>query len=307
MRNVLERLINLLAMLLTAGRPVTAEQIRQTIPGYSGKTDEAFHRMFERDKELLRRIGIPLETRATDAWEVQQGYQIDPDRYRLDDPGLTDEERAALQLAAQVARLGGTPYGQEALLKLGGAQIGGTFEPMVADLGEGAEVLGDLFLAVAERRTARFAYRDKERSLEPYGLGHRRGHWYLVGSEGGVTKVYRVERLSGLSVGPDRDSFRVPAGFSVQKAIDLEPWETGDLEPLRVRVRFTPEVAWWAGRRLGHEPGPLAGDGSLTAELTVANLEAFVGWLLSFGEGAEVLEPEAAREAVVARLEQATA
>ncbi|MFN2487332.1 MAG: hypothetical protein ABR609_12135 [Acidimicrobiia bacterium] len=46
MRNVLERLINLLAMLLTAGRPMLADEIRRTIPGYSESSDDAFHRMF---------------------------------------------------------------------------------------------------------------------------------------------------------------------------------------------------------------------------------------------------------------------
>ena len=70
MKNVLERLINLLVMLLTSSRPVLAEEIRRTIPGYSADSDEAFHRMFERDKDLLRGIGIPIELRPTDGWEV---------------------------------------------------------------------------------------------------------------------------------------------------------------------------------------------------------------------------------------------
>ena len=65
MRNVLERLINLLVMLLTASRPVPADEIRRTIPGYSADSDDAFHRMFERDKELLRGIGIPIELTPT--------------------------------------------------------------------------------------------------------------------------------------------------------------------------------------------------------------------------------------------------
>ena len=57
MKNVLERLLNLLACLLTAGRPVTADEIRHTVAGYEDKSDEAFHRMFERDKDLLREMG----------------------------------------------------------------------------------------------------------------------------------------------------------------------------------------------------------------------------------------------------------
>ena len=96
MKNVLERLINLLVMLLTSSRPLPAEEIRRTIPGYSSDSDDAFHRMFERDKDLLRGIGIPIELRPTDGWEVEHGYVVDPGKYRLADPGLTDEERAAL-------------------------------------------------------------------------------------------------------------------------------------------------------------------------------------------------------------------
>ena len=125
MKNVLERLINLLAMLLTASRPVLAEDIRRTIPGYSMDSDEAFHRMFERDKELLRGIGIPIELRATDGWEVEHGYVVDPAKYRLPDPGLSDEERAALFLAAQMVRLVGEPAGPKAALQQGGRSLPG--------------------------------------------------------------------------------------------------------------------------------------------------------------------------------------
>ena len=112
MKNVLERLLNLLACLLTAERPVPAEEIRYTVAGYENKTDEAFHRMFERDKDLLREMGIPLELQPTDVWEVEFGYVLPPDEYQLEDPGLTDEERTALWLAVQIVRLGGQPQGQ---------------------------------------------------------------------------------------------------------------------------------------------------------------------------------------------------
>ena len=69
MKRVIERALNLLAFLLTASRPVTADEIRVPVAGYDQPNDEAFRRTFERDKELLRRLGIPLEMRPTDAWE----------------------------------------------------------------------------------------------------------------------------------------------------------------------------------------------------------------------------------------------
>ena len=89
MNRVIERVLNLLAFLLTVGRPVTADEIRHTVAGYDQDTDEAFRRTFERDKDLLRQLGIPLRLAPTDAWEVEHGYVVPRDEYRLIDPGLT--------------------------------------------------------------------------------------------------------------------------------------------------------------------------------------------------------------------------
>ena len=95
MQKVIERILNLLAFLLTTDHPVSADEIRYTVAGYDEKGDEAFRRTFERDKELLRQIGIPLELRATDLFEVKFGYVIPDGEYGLVDPGLTEEERVA--------------------------------------------------------------------------------------------------------------------------------------------------------------------------------------------------------------------
>ena len=115
MQKVIERILNLLAFLLTAARPVTADEIRMTVAGYDQDSDDAWRRMFERDKDLLRRLGIPLETLPTDAWGVEHGYAVPRGRYALPDPDLSDEERTALWLAAKVVRLGGGPPGPDAL------------------------------------------------------------------------------------------------------------------------------------------------------------------------------------------------
>jgi proteasome accessory factor B len=302
MRNVLERLINLLAMLLTASRPATAEEIRRTIPGYSSESDEAFHRMFERDKELLRSIGIPLELQPTDGWEVEHGYVVDPDKYRLADPRLTDEERAALLLAAQAVRLGGEPAAPEAVLKLGGARLTGAIEPLTADLGPAAATLGDLFQAVSEKRMVTFRYKGESRLVAPYGIGHRRGHWYLVGGTSQGERVYRVDRMDGIKVEEPGDAFKRPRGFKVAAALESMPWEAGTEDATDVVIRFSSEIAWWAARQLGARAATPLRDGTLEVTISVANREAFLGWILSFGDGAEVISPPAMRQAVVERV-----
>src|SRR5258708_15798189 len=114
MRKV-ERLINLNALLMETRRPLTPEQIREGI--YQGQSDVAFKRMFERDKEQLRDIGIPLERAATDVWETEEGYLIRREEATLPDLGLEPDEQAALWLAAR-ASFGGDTTLQRAMLKV---------------------------------------------------------------------------------------------------------------------------------------------------------------------------------------------
>lgn len=297
MQRVIERILNLLAFLLTAGRPVTAEEIRRTVAGYGQEGDEAFRRTFERDKDLLRSLGIPLRLAFTDRWEVEQGYLVTRDEYALADPGLTDEERAALWLAAQVVRVGGLSSEPAALFKLGGAPPAGAGEPVGADLGAAPADLPLLFSAVTEAREIAFTYLGKARRVRPYGLVHRSGHWYLVGPPAGEEEVrtFRVDRLAGLRLGRRKQAFVRPAGFRATEAVPATPWEAGD-GVLEVRVRFAPAMAWWAERQLGANVAvEREADGSLVARLRVASVPAFLGWVIGFEDGAEVLEPPEVR------------
>lgn len=305
MRNVIERILNLLAFLLTVGRPVTADEIRRTVAGYDQESDQAFARMFERDKELLRSLGIPIRLTPTDAWEVEHGYQVTPSDYRLRDPGLTDEERTALWLAAQAVRFGGHQAAPEAILKLGGARTTTGLEPFSADLGEESAVV-DLFAAAGERRLVRFTYRGRVREVAPHGVGHRRGHWYLVGTnDAGEIRVFRVDRMDDVEPGDEPSAFEPRSDVDIRAELDTQPWEAGEDPPRTVTVRFDPEVAWWAVRRLGSSPERVERlpGGTIDVELEVSHVDAFVGWVLSFGAGAEVIAPAAVRARVVERIE----
>jgi proteasome accessory factor B len=300
MQNVVERVLNLLIYLLESPTPVTSNDVRNTVHGYADQSDEAFHRMFERDKNVLRRLGVPLKLEVLDAWEVDEGYTVDPDEYAIPDPGLNKEERLALSVAARMVRLGGTEAGVGAIIKLGGMERGDGLEPLTADLGEGAEVLGELFGAVSDRRKVELTYRGHLRSVEPYGIAHRRGHWYLVGNTSEGERMYRVDRIENLVVGEKAGAFQKPRGFDIRRAVNSQPWETGSDPVVATKVRFDSEVAWWAARSLGL-PDPTA---ELAATVDVANKDAFVGWVLSFGASAEVLDPPEMREAVAARVNE---
>ena len=113
-----ERLLSIVVLLLSARRYLTAEEIRAAVRGYP-EQDEAFKRMFERDKEELRDLGIPLETGLTNPLDDEVGYRISRQDYALPEIRLEADEAAVLGIAARVwqsASLAGAAAG--ALLKL---------------------------------------------------------------------------------------------------------------------------------------------------------------------------------------------
>jgi predicted DNA-binding transcriptional regulator YafY len=249
-------------------------------------------------------LGVPIQLCATDVFEVEYGYVVPPDEYQLADPGLSDEERAALWLAAQVVRLGGQASGPGAILKLGGASQTAAGEPLAANLGTSEEDLGTIFSALSDRRRLQFTYTDKARRVDPYGLVHRNGRWYVVGRDRDAdgVRAFRVDRIEALQPGEDINVFDRPEGFKASEAISEVPWEAGS-EDIEAAIHFDPAVAWWARRQLtGTESVVETPDGGLEVTLRVANPDAFVGWVLAFEDAAEVMAPVELRSRLLDRV-----
>src|ERR1700748_2350197 len=118
-----ERLLGLVVCLLSTRRYLSAEQVRAAVSGYPGE-DDLFKRMFERDKEDLRELGVPLETGVNHPFDDDPGYRIRQQAYKLPELCLDAYERAGRGLAARFCRraeLAGAAAG--ALLKLRAAGI----------------------------------------------------------------------------------------------------------------------------------------------------------------------------------------
>ena len=296
MQRVIERILNLLAFLLTVHRPVTAEEIRNTVAGYDQDSDAAFRRTFERDKDLLRSLGVPLTMTALDIWEVEDGYVIPADEYAIADPDLTDEERSALMAAAQAVQFAGQTTGLSAIFKLGGASPVVNAPNVAADLGHGLDTLGVIFEAMATRRIVMFTYRDKSRRTFPYALAHRFGHWYLAAPETGdveVVKAFRVDRMSEVSIGEEIDRFSVPAGFDAGSVIPSAGSDT-DTDEVGI-VRFTRDVGSVAARQIpSTTEHPIDGE-YVDLHVPIRNDASFIGWVLGFDDAAVILEPERLR------------
>jgi proteasome accessory factor B len=303
----LERVTDLLLVLLDTSRPLSLREIADRVPGYPDGHD-ARRQAFERDKRLLRDEGVPVLAESIESDE-QVGYRVDPDAYYLPDLGLEPDEQAALNLAVAGVHLG-EPIGREALSKLGvgGSWPGrGTPLPLVdLPLGDGLPALPPLFEAVRTGAVVGFTYRGAARSVDPAGIRFRGGHWYLVGRDRdrGEARTFRVDRIDDLPDVGAAASGELPDGFDVEEQFSREPWHFGPGEAVEVDVAVDPAEA----PRVVTELGPDAvversDDGSVVVRLVVTEVEALVSWALDLLDHAEVLRPDEVRAAVVERLE----
>src|SRR4051794_12800411 len=237
MPDPLERLTNLVALLLEARQPLTLEQIADALAGQYPAGETARRGAFERDKAALRDGGVPIETEVlSGARAGTTGYRIDRRRYELR-LELTPEETRALQLAVAAVHLR-PDWSADALLKLGApddADTGGTAPSAVL---ASLPSLPVLFEASTRRATVRFRYNDRDRQLDPYGLLTRDGFWYVAGYDHGHGEVrtFRVDRIQTDVVAGAPGAFVVPAAFDLGHVLPDDPKAMGEARDAVVAV-----------------------------------------------------------------------
>src|SRR4051794_10364891 len=222
-----ERLLNLVICLLSTRRPLTKAQIRQAVPQYAenGST-EAFERMFERDKDELRDLGIPLVTGTEDPlFEDEVGYRVDRDAYALPQVEFEPDELAVLGLASrawqQASLAAPATRALTKLTALGAPQDDGSLIGLEPRIRTSEPAFESLWAAVRDRVPVRFTYRTAStgeiavRDVEPWGVTSWRGRWYLTGFDRGrgAGRVYRLSRVEGdvRRIGRPGE-YQVPAG-----------------------------------------------------------------------------------------------
>lgn len=304
----LERLTNLVANLLATKRPLTLEEIVELVPGYpTGKA--AYRRQFERDKDTLRGIGVPVSLETVHDGGPEIGYRIPPDLYYLPKLDLTKEEQAALHVAVTAVRLDGGEDGigtaRGALRKLGGLQ--GEAAPVLAALPTLPE-LAPLFNAYRQRASVTFSFRGKTRQIDPWGILFRHGHWYVIGHDHDrdAPRSFRVDRINDVVLGTP-GSFELPQGLDPGSVLRDDPWNFGNEEPLEARVLVDAAAAPTLVAEIGAEHVvERNADGSIVISLSVTNRDAFRSFVLDLLDHAEVLEPAELRADIVDWLESLT-
>ena len=307
-----ERLMNLLITLLVSRGYVTKDKLRELIPDYrEASSEDAFEKMFERDKDDLRALGIPIEVGGFDAgFDDEHGYRINRDAFELPEISLAPDEAAVLGLAARVWQQAGLAAAtSDALLKLraGGVEIDrealDVVRPQVAPDEPAFE---PFWQAVSTRQEVRFGYRKaaatttQERTLQPWGIVSYRSRWYVVGRDvdRDAPRLFRLSRVSGdvLLLG-EPEAFEVPGGTDLRTlTASLAPAPEHRDRTASLRVRPGRAVALRHDRDA--EVSGTTEDGWDAVRLRFGHLDGLAETVASYGPDVVVDAPDDLRDAV---------
>ncbi|ASY21254.1 proteasome accessory factor B [Candidatus Planktophila dulcis] len=301
-----ERLINLTIALLATKRFITKSEIFKTIEGYEGSS-ESKERMFERDKDDLRTLGIEIEVGSFDPlFNDEAGYRIKQERYQLDLGDITTLEISLLSLAAQAWQGASLDdAAQRALVKLNslGIAVDETNLPVsIPFLSDGGLDLPKITHAIAEHQILEFIYRnydlsEENRRVVPIGLSTRSGYWYLTGVDQSIEEVrtFRFDRVIGsFTVKKGPKNFETPENFDSQNLFErVESFyavvdvRRGKGTSLRALASSTKSIGEWDQLQI-----PI---------LDVKSLSALILW---HGDDVYVHSPVELRESIVSSLKE---
>jgi proteasome accessory factor B len=302
----IERLINLTIALLATKRYLTKSEIFNSVEGYEG-SPETKERMFERDKDDLRSLGIEIEVGSFDPlFNDEAGYKIKQEKYQFELGDISATEVSLLSLAAdawQEASFGDAA--QKALLKL--RSIGVPSDELsipgtVHTLNDGGQDLSLLTKAIAHNQLLVFAHLDSNmklntRSIVPIALSTRNGFWYLSGVDQEIQEIrtFRVDRIHGAITANDGPSdFETPTGFdpskifseSFQNEFAVIDVRVGKAASLRALASSTQSLGEWD-----------------QIKIPIMNLDSLVSMVLWHGPDAFVQEPAVLKDLVVEHLQ----
>ena len=309
-----ERLLNLLIMLLVQRNYVSKDRIRSIL--YPDSSHEAFEKMFERDKEELRSLGVPIEVGNIDPFFGDEpGYRIRPDEFALPDIALEADEAAVIGLATRVwehARLAEATT--EAVRKL--TALGVPLDVSALDIAQprltADEPSFDVFWEATQERTpVEFEYRRSgqpaaaTRHLEPWGVVRYSGRWYAVGldTDRGEERVFRLSRVEGEARKAGTPaSYDIPAGTDLREiARRLAPAPTVERAVVLVRSGTGHGLRRVAESVQTSVAGP--DERTLWDRLVVSRTGlGLADELLGHGADVYVEEPDSIRQAVIERL-----
>ncbi|MDP3972746.1 MAG: WYL domain-containing protein [Candidatus Nanopelagicales bacterium] len=304
-----ERQLALVLLLTGCDRPVTKAEIRQAIDEYASGNDLAFERMFERDKDDLRRVGIPIASSVNPAGA--DAYSIRREDALLQPLELTEAERWALVCAAGAwGEASWESTATRAIRKIESAGRFVTPDPPAwrVEGASGTQLIGPILTAIRSRRAVGFDYRKlgkssgETRHVEPWSLASVRGRWYLIGRDRDrdAPRSFRLSRIAGKAkiIGSE-DSFAIPAAEQVARLTESVRTRPDGHGFTSARILVSPGTGYQI-RSLGKVAE--SGEGGDVIEITDVSTDRLLSEVLRAGSDAVVLDPEELRQDACSRL-----
>lgn len=310
-----ERVLSLIVALMASSRGLTKEQILSTVSGYreareEGRTADALERMFERDKESLRELGVPVHTigDTADPDDLREArYRIPKTEYVLpEDLTFTPAELAVLHLAGAVwSEESLSADAQSALRKI--SALGIDVDEPIIGYAPRMNLRDPAFPALRrandDNLVVRFVYvkpgddQPRRRRVAPLALVEYEGRWHVFGIDLDLDaeRTFLLSRIVG-DVEITREEFdpalREGAGA---RALDGLAAVAADHEAV-VEVEEGTEAALRLRRR-GTNDGALV-------RLPYVDVHVLADELASYGPEVVVVTPDDLRAEVIARLER---
>jgi proteasome accessory factor B len=316
-----ERILQLLLFLIGSARPVTRAEIFAAIRSYKTSNAAAGLRKFERDKKELRELGVPI----TETDDLSDAYRIERRAYELPPLSLTEDERAALALAAgAIDNRSGLAYRElleEALRKLsyasgltGPAKAPSQVLVSLSSRTQGKPMrkhLATLTTAVETQKRVTLIYADitgsrAERSVDPYALAYTAGDWQLVGfcHLRKAPRTFRIDRIVRLKVAPKPGTpdFVRPESWNLQSYVQRSPWlfKNGNEPVMKVVIDIGPERVWMVQEDFGPEATRSKPDseGWIQVSFQSGNQQYIVTRVLDACGQLRIVSPKSLRERV---------
>jgi proteasome accessory factor B len=294
-----KRLINLTLALLASKRYLTKSEIFKNVAGYAGSA-ETMERMFERDKDDLRNLGVEIEVRALDPlFDDDQGYLINSNTFQIDPNDFTKEEILLLTMAANLWHGSALDINSKAaLLKIqsldGLVATNTVASPVVAD-NEDAKKLLLIFDAVQRSVLLEFEYKGSIREVKPYGIYTIGGFWYVAAEENNLIKSFKVIRIGDQikTIGKP-NNFTKPSQFKLSAFIEGMNAAT----PSKAEVRIRKNQALALRKRYWVEEIDSDWD-KISVDYTFE--EDLIESLLWYGSNVVVISPERIRDQIIKR------
>lgn len=302
-----ERLVSLTIALLATKRFLTKKEIFDSIEGYEGEVD-AKERMFERDKEDLRNLGITIEVGSFDPlFEDEAGYRIRIDDYQLEISNLTPRQLGLISLASkawQDSALDGTSLSALVKLKSLGVEsdLDGLPEisPRLVAMDPNVARIVD---AISSRNVISFSYiledfQHKVRAIEPYGTGTKNGYWYVAGRDldKNEVRVFRLDRIHGdISYQGKGSSYSIPEDFRMQPLLSSK----AKLHKALLEIRRGKAISLVA-----RAEEVVDGDEWIRVVLPYNEIDDLASDVLWYLDDVRIIEPVAARDRVIEALDE---